>query len=171
MNSTFSLWLVAEGKKCHTCDTLLHATYCSLSHHAHLNSDLAVRICLCFISVLELLLCFCFFNTVVQLNLLCIHVKLLFHVWCMHVSVPGHDGKLVFGLLRGKPVVLMRGRFHYYEGYPMWKVSGVTEWFRYWTQDWKVGGWNPSWDNNLVPSVLIQSLLPVFKKKKSCFKG
>ena len=53
----------------------------------------------------------------------------------MHVSVPGHDGKLVFGLLRGKPVVLMRGRFHYYEGYPMWKVSGVAEWFRYWTQD------------------------------------
>ncbi|XP_041352696.1 purine nucleoside phosphorylase-like isoform X2 [Gigantopelta aegis] len=38
-------------------------------------------------------------------------------------TVPGHVGKLVFGLLKGKPVVLMRGRFHYYEGYPMWKVA------------------------------------------------
>ncbi|KAK7103545.1 purine nucleoside phosphorylase-like [Littorina saxatilis] len=38
-------------------------------------------------------------------------------------TVPGHEGKLVFGLLQGKAVVLMRGRFHYYEGYPMWKVA------------------------------------------------
>lgn len=38
-------------------------------------------------------------------------------------TVHGHEGKLVFGLLQGKPVVLMRGRFHYYEGYPMWKVA------------------------------------------------
>ncbi|PVD25755.1 hypothetical protein C0Q70_13415 [Pomacea canaliculata] len=38
-------------------------------------------------------------------------------------TVPGHDGKLVFGLLGGKPVVLMRGRIHYYEGHPMWRVA------------------------------------------------
>ncbi|XP_076442495.1 purine nucleoside phosphorylase-like [Babylonia areolata] len=38
-------------------------------------------------------------------------------------TVPGHEGKLVFGLMEGKSVVLMRGRFHYYEGYPMWKVA------------------------------------------------
>ncbi|KAK6182440.1 hypothetical protein SNE40_010133 [Patella caerulea] len=38
-------------------------------------------------------------------------------------TVKGHEGKLVFGYLEGKPVVLMRGRFHYYEGYPMWKVA------------------------------------------------
>ncbi|XP_071079875.1 purine nucleoside phosphorylase-like isoform X2 [Haliotis cracherodii] len=38
-------------------------------------------------------------------------------------TVPGHMGYLVFGTLSGKPVVLMRGRFHYYEGYPMWKVA------------------------------------------------
>ncbi|KAK7493386.1 hypothetical protein BaRGS_00015286 [Batillaria attramentaria] len=38
-------------------------------------------------------------------------------------TVAGHAGKLVFGYLQGKPVVLMRGRFHYYEGYPMWKVA------------------------------------------------
>ncbi|KAL8614703.1 hypothetical protein ACOMHN_057373 [Nucella lapillus] len=38
-------------------------------------------------------------------------------------TVRGHEGKLVFGLMQGKSVVLMRGRFHYYEGYPMWKVA------------------------------------------------
>ncbi|XP_046571188.1 purine nucleoside phosphorylase-like isoform X2 [Haliotis rubra] len=38
-------------------------------------------------------------------------------------TVPGHMGYLVFGMLSGKSVVLMRGRFHYYEGYPMWKVA------------------------------------------------
>ncbi|KAL3873055.1 hypothetical protein ACJMK2_036216 [Sinanodonta woodiana] len=38
-------------------------------------------------------------------------------------TVPGHMGKLVFGILKGKTVVLMRGRFHNYEGYPMWKTT------------------------------------------------
>ncbi|XP_062518625.1 purine nucleoside phosphorylase-like [Corticium candelabrum] len=38
-------------------------------------------------------------------------------------TVPGHDGKLVIGELEGKPVVCMKGRFHSYEGYPMWKVT------------------------------------------------
>ncbi|XP_065834985.1 purine nucleoside phosphorylase-like isoform X2 [Oscarella lobularis] len=38
-------------------------------------------------------------------------------------TVPGHAGKLVFGKLSGKTVVCMKGRFHFYEGYPMWKVT------------------------------------------------
>ncbi|KAL5009407.1 hypothetical protein ScPMuIL_014988 [Solemya velum] len=38
-------------------------------------------------------------------------------------TVPGHMGKLVFGTMKGKQVVLMRGRLHYYEGYPMWKTT------------------------------------------------
>lgn len=38
-------------------------------------------------------------------------------------TVPGHMGKLVFGILEGKTVVLMRGRLHCYEGYPMWKTT------------------------------------------------
>lgn len=37
-------------------------------------------------------------------------------------TVEGHHGKLVFGKIAGKPVVAMQGRFHYYEGYPLWKV-------------------------------------------------
>src|SRR4051794_3922122 len=32
-------------------------------------------------------------------------------------TVAGHAGQLVFGELRGKVIVAMAGRFHYYEGY------------------------------------------------------
>ena len=32
-------------------------------------------------------------------------------------TVKGHQGKLIFGKLRGKRVVAMAGRFHFYEGY------------------------------------------------------
>ncbi|XP_014671416.1 PREDICTED: purine nucleoside phosphorylase-like, partial [Priapulus caudatus] len=35
------------------------------------------------------------------------------------LQVPGHAGRLVFGLLSGKEVVCMQGRFHTYEGYPI----------------------------------------------------
>lgn len=38
-------------------------------------------------------------------------------------TVEGHHGRLVFGKLEGVPVVAMQGRFHYYEGYPLWKVN------------------------------------------------
>lgn len=32
-------------------------------------------------------------------------------------TVEGHHGKLIFGSLDGRPVVVLSGRFHYYEGY------------------------------------------------------
>lgn len=38
-------------------------------------------------------------------------------------TVEGHAGKLVFGTLAGKHVVLMAGRFHYYEGYSMEQLT------------------------------------------------
>jgi len=38
-------------------------------------------------------------------------------------TVETHFGKLIFGKLRGKPVVAMQGRFHYYEGYSMWEIT------------------------------------------------
>ena len=38
-------------------------------------------------------------------------------------TVMGHMGQLVFGTLAGTPVVLMAGRFHYYEGYSMEEVT------------------------------------------------
>ncbi len=38
-------------------------------------------------------------------------------------TVEGHGGKLIFGKLGGKEVMAMQGRFHYYEGYDMKKVT------------------------------------------------
>jgi purine-nucleoside phosphorylase len=37
--------------------------------------------------------------------------------------VTGHAGRLVFGKIRGVEVVLMQGRFHYYEGFTMKEVT------------------------------------------------
>ncbi len=38
-------------------------------------------------------------------------------------TVEGHAGQLVVGELKGKPVLAMQGRFHYYEGYSMQEVT------------------------------------------------
>lgn len=37
-------------------------------------------------------------------------------------TVKGHKGRFVFGYVGEVPVVIMQGRVHYYEGYPMWDV-------------------------------------------------
>lgn len=34
-------------------------------------------------------------------------------------TVTGHSGKLIYGMLEGKKVLMMSGRFHYYEGHSM----------------------------------------------------
>lgn len=41
----------------------------------------------------------------------------------VEATVEFHPGKLVFGLLSGKKVVCMSGRFHYYEGHTMEQVT------------------------------------------------
>ena len=41
-------------------------------------------------------------------------------------TVQGHPGRLLFGMLGGKPVVAMQGRFHFYEGWTMEEVEGPT---------------------------------------------
>jgi purine-nucleoside phosphorylase len=38
-------------------------------------------------------------------------------------TVESHSGKLIFGDLSGKTVVVMQGRFHYYEGYDMQQIT------------------------------------------------
>jgi len=38
-------------------------------------------------------------------------------------TVPTHHGRLLFGQLGGKAVMVMQGRFHYYEGYSMQEVT------------------------------------------------
>ena len=37
-------------------------------------------------------------------------------------TVESHNGRLIFGYLSGKKVVVMQGRFHYYEGYSMQQI-------------------------------------------------
>ena len=37
-------------------------------------------------------------------------------------TVPGHAGKFIFGYVKDVPVVCMKGRVHYYEGYPVTDV-------------------------------------------------
>jgi purine-nucleoside phosphorylase len=57
------------------------------------------------------------------------HIEVLKEVSYNHIpnfptaSVEFHKGKLVYGLLEGKKVVVMQGRFHIYEGYSLKDVS------------------------------------------------
>lgn len=46
-------------------------------------------------------------------------------------TAPGHQGKLIFGLLGGKKVMAMQGRFHYYEGYSMEELNFPIRVMRY----------------------------------------
>jgi len=41
----------------------------------------------------------------------------------MSSTVQGHEGKLLFGIIEGKSIIAMQGRFHYYEGYSMKDIT------------------------------------------------
>ena len=45
-------------------------------------------------------------------------------------TVPGHAGKFIFGYIDNVPVVCMKGRVHYYEGYPVSDVVLPTRLMR-----------------------------------------
>ncbi|MBU6424583.1 MAG: purine-nucleoside phosphorylase [Chloroflexota bacterium] len=47
-------------------------------------------------------------------------------------TAPGHAGELVVGTLAGKPVAVMKGRLHYYEGYDMAEVAFPVRVFHAW---------------------------------------
>ena len=85
-------------------------------------------------------------------------------------TVEGHSGKLIFAYLSEKPIVVMQGRFHFYEGYSMFdvvmpvrimKLLGVTDLF----VSNASGGVNPDYNIgdlmiindhiNLMPNPLI----------------
>ena len=66
-------------------------------------------------------------------------------------TVQGHKGTLIFGKLNGVQVMVMNGRFHYYEGYPMKTIT-----FPIWVMNQMgikklilsnaAGGMNPTFD-------------------------
>jgi len=45
-------------------------------------------------------------------------------------TVAGHSGKLIYGMLEGKKVLMMSGRFHYYEGHSIETVTFPIRVFR-----------------------------------------
>jgi purine-nucleoside phosphorylase len=45
-------------------------------------------------------------------------------------TVEGHAGKLIFGKIKNHEILVMQGRFHYYEGYTMEQVSFPVRVFR-----------------------------------------
>lgn len=65
-------------------------------------------------------------------------------------TAPGHRGELVVGRLRGRPVAIMRGRFHLYEGHPVDRVVLPVRVLRQLGVEHLVvtnaaGGCDPSW--------------------------
>ncbi|XP_037687340.1 purine nucleoside phosphorylase-like [Choloepus didactylus] len=66
-------------------------------------------------------------------------------------TVPHHAGRLVFGFLNGRACVVMQGRFHFYKGYPLWKVTFPVRVFQLMGVDTLVvtnaaGGLNPRFE-------------------------
>jgi purine-nucleoside phosphorylase len=64
-------------------------------------------------------------------------------------TVPGHAGELVVGTLSRKPVAVMKGRLHYYEGYDIADVAFPIRVFKAWGIDTVIltnacGGLNPA---------------------------
>ena len=46
-------------------------------------------------------------------------------------TVPGHEGQFVYGKLKGRKIICMQGRLHYYEGYSMDQLSSPIQLMRF----------------------------------------
>ncbi|KAM6202576.1 purine nucleoside phosphorylase-like [Rhynchocyon petersi] len=82
-------------------------------------------------------------------------------------TVPGHVGRLVFGFLNDKACVVMQGRFHMYEGYPLWKVTFPVRVFQLLGVDTLVvtnaaGGLNPRFEVGDIMLIRDHINLPGF---------
>lgn len=82
-------------------------------------------------------------------------------------TVDGHNGQLIYGRLGGRKILVMQGRFHYYEGYTMHEVTfpirvmkflGVQQLFI----SNASGGLNPEW--HVGDIVLISDHINLFSE-------
>ena len=70
-------------------------------------------------------------------------------------TVESHNGKLIFGEINGKNVVVMQGRFHYYEGYSMQQITYPIRVFhrlgvKYLLVSNACGGMNPEYREGIL---------------------
>jgi len=95
-------------------------------------------------------------------------------------TAPGHQGKLIFGILGGKMVMAMQGRFHFYEGYTMDQITFPVRvmkflGIKYLFVSNASGGMNPDFEIgdimiqtdhiNLLPNPLIGKHYPEFGER------
>jgi purine-nucleoside phosphorylase len=79
--------------------------------------------------------------------------------------VPGHRGELAVGVLEGQPVAVLRGRFHFYEGYTMQEVTFPVRVLRALGCETLIvtnaaGGLRPEWQVGDIMRVADQIFLP-----------
>ncbi len=79
--------------------------------------------------------------------------------------VPGHRGELAVGLLEGQPVAVLRGRFHFYEGYTMQEVTFPVRLLRALGCETLIvtnaaGGLRPEWRVGDIMRIADQIFLP-----------
>ena len=80
-------------------------------------------------------------------------------------TVHGHRGELAVGRLAGQPVAVMRGRFHFYEGYTMQQVTFPVRVLRALGCDTLIvtnacGGLRPDWAIGDLMQIADQIFLP-----------
>lgn len=80
-------------------------------------------------------------------------------------KVAGHRGELAMGRLSGQPVAVLRGRFHFYEGYTMQEVTFPVRVLRALGCDTLIvtnaaGGLHPDWQVGDIMCISDQIFLP-----------
>lgn len=80
-------------------------------------------------------------------------------------QVAGHRGELAVGVLSGQPVAVLRGRFHFYEGYTMQQVTFPVRVLRALGCETLIvtnaaGGLHPDWQVGEIMRIADQIFLP-----------